>query len=336
MPYHKLTTKEKAVKGPKPLAKPLWDLYRDGLTQGAIEVFLTCREQFRLKYEQGWTSKEGSSELEFGSAFHHVLALAHSQKVAPKYAVGDYIKTQKKGANLTSKERESLDLILAQVQVVAESYLKFWGKEDQGKKWVAREEVFKYLHPALHDTGKRDDLIRLRGRWDGLYSDKSKHLRLHETKTKGNIDQDGIRLTLPIDLQTMLYGFTAERHFQQRIYGTTYDVVRRPQLRNKEGESLKDFVGRIQKDIAERPRWYFMRWEVDLKASDLERFHEAQLVPILKQVSDWFHDRQANHFINSKALFTRFGSRCDMFGPITQQNYFGLYRRKVCYPELVD
>src|ERR1700761_7192510 len=54
--------------------KPLWDLYRDGLTQGSINLFLQCREQFRLTYWEGWSKKVPSDAIEFGSCFHDCLA----------------------------------------------------------------------------------------------------------------------------------------------------------------------------------------------------------------------------------------------------------------------
>jgi hypothetical protein len=344
---------EKFKKKPIRMGKPLWGLYRDGLTQGAISWFLDCREQFRLRFEEGWTAKRTSMPLEFGSAFHEALAVVQNVRKrvsSPQTALNSYLGKRVKELKLSAQDKADLELTIAQVGVVLDAYLKFWKKEDDKRDWLAREEIFNYSYRfQIGDKNSSTKaFIPLRGRWDGLFVPKEKPaLWLHETKTKGRIDDEGIRACLPFDLQTMLYAFTAMEkygeikelsHIVDRypLGGTLYDVVRQPQLKRGVQESMKDFLDRIKADISNRPRWYFYRWEVRLQQRDLDNWEKNFLIPVLRDICNWYHQREDHHFMNPTRLFNRFGSRSDYFDAITAGNFYGLYRRKEVYQELRD
>lgn len=313
-----------------------WELFRDGLTQGSINLFLQCRGQFHLSMVEGWTAKKSSTAIEFGSAFHYCLSLMR-EGVSVKSLLQKYMRKYK--SHLTGEDKEDFKLILAQVEIVLEIYQVYWKKHDDKKDWVLREETFRCEYPvkSVLEFDTTDRKVPLRGRWDGLYRKKGK-LWLHETKTKGQIDEEGIKSMLPFDPQTMLYCYAAKQRFpDMQIGGTLYDVIRRPQLKQGKNESPKAFLDRIVKDIKERPRWYFHRWEVVLQPKDLQLWEDHWLQPILRQIVLWNEekDKGIHHFLSPKALFTTFG-RCDLFHLITSGNTHGLYRRVNPYPELID
>lgn len=337
MPFKKLSPEEMKQKNRPQNVKPIWKLERDGLTQGSIAKFMDCREQFRLGIEEGWSAKGESTPMAFGSAFHHVLAEVHTQVAkTPKLSIARYKKKQEReGLRLTSKEAEDRELLLAQVEIVADAYLIYWAKHDEQKKWVAREVAFNHLQFLdTRDNGAITS-IPLRGRWDGLYEGPRGKLWLHETKTKTTVDEDGIRLSLPFDLQTMLYSYVAQKVYGRSVGGVLYDVIRRPGLKQGKTESLKGFLDRIKLEIAKNPAHYFYRWENVLAKDDISNWEANQFRPILADIVRWNFDR-SNHYMRPGALTTAWGSRCDLFYAITQGNYHGLYRRKHVYPELID
>ncbi len=317
-----------------------WDLWKDGVTQGSLELFLNCREQFRLAMVEGWTSKKESIPLEFGSAFHHVLAQVHDKKRSVEKAVFHYAQTK---PVLTGKDKEEFTFLMAQVAIVADAYLRYWKTYDEGKVWVCREKTFNYPHQCdLLAELVCPQVVPLQGRWDGVFVHNFNNpktlntIRIHETKTMGQIDGDGIRLSLPMNLQTMLYAYVAGQMSDSDVDGVLYDVVRRPQLRQGVKEVNSAFLERIQKAIQDRPDFYFLRWEVGLKQRDITTWVKQQLDPILYQLAEWSIDPKRHHFTSPKALFSRYGSRCDLFDLMTRGNSFGLYKRPHPFPELID
>lgn len=352
-----MTLKAIKTRRKKSPPKPIWDLYRDGLTQGAINKFLTCREQFYLSVVLGWVSKQTSEPLEFGSAFHDILAKFH-QKSGQVVAYGPSFTAEEEATALTdlcdkaehkarkgrftAQQLEDIALRYATLEVVLKHYLKFWADEDLNRVWVKREETFHYdclygPHPEFNDL-----TIPLRGRWDGVF--RKNGLWLLETKTKGQIDEDGIQASLPFDVQTMLYNYVLWKTTGEYPAGVIYDVVRRPGLRRGASESFLNFVARIDKDIADRPDHYFKRWKVGLSKKDLTNWEEQFLSTVLIELEEWWgvvaldssgrlnYDR---HFLNPNALFSRYG-KCDLFRAITEKNYSGLKRLKKPFPELRD
>jgi hypothetical protein len=324
--------------------KPLWNLYRDGLTQGSINLFLQCREQFRLTYVEGWSPKAQSDALEFGSCFHDCLAHMDFDKHSVAQAMKLY---KKKQPSLAGKELQDRECLHAQVAILLEHYRKKWGKVDADREWVLREETFnQHLHDSLrlqlasYHTQIFD--IPLRGRFDGIFRQK-KVLWLHETKTKQRIDEEGIQMGLPFDLQTMLYMYVAEQTLGEPIAGVCYDVIRRPGLRQGKG-TLESLLARIEEDVKKQPTHYFMRWDMSLTKQDLPRWVKQQLIPILTEIVEWWESIRQHplnpwdspkHYMNPANLNNQYG-RCPLYRLITTGSMFGLYQRKFCYPELQD
>lgn len=344
LPEKKLQGTDRKTFQAKGSEKSRWDLYKDGLTQGSINLFLQCREQFRLHYCEGWSKTLDSDAIEFGSVFHHALALYHAESIAIDHGIIDYQESKPTLNSLSAKQRQNMLLLHAQVKILLEQYIKFWGKVDDPKKWVVREETFNIPYPegTLNRQYAEAD-IPLRGRFDGIFR-KGKSLWLHETKTKGRIDEEAIQLGLPFDTQTMLYMYAAEQQLGEKIAGVCYDVIRRPAFRQGKNKAPEVFLDRVAKDVAKQPKHYFMRWDCTLLKGDLQRWVDRQLDPILIEIRDWWESIKADpmnpwnspkHYMNPNAFNNQYG-RASLFYMLTKGQTFGLIRRKHCYPELED
>lgn len=361
MPKAKSGTKPKSDLKPKSETKPqqtsygstLWfDLYRHGLTQGFISTWLACREQARLKFLEGWTPQVVSTPLRFGSLFHDALAKLHVHDMPSKEAL-DQSRHNPVHAKTNPEEMEDL---LGQALILLNGYFQTWTHEDE-KFWVVREETFHHRYGGhlahLPSTDWSDELtIPLRGRWDGLFEDKEGRLWLHETKTKGQIDEDGLQNTLHLNLQTMLYAYAAEKVHGQPVFAVLYDVVRRPQLKRKVNETLHDFHQRIKADVTDRPDHYFKRWTVELSESDTSVWEHYTLRPIVAEIEAWWRgfftiqkplpQLNPKHYMNPNSLFTAWG-HCDLFPILTAGDTTGFVQREPDasgayepYPELLD
>lgn len=326
-------------------SKPIFDLYRHGLTQGSIATWLNCRCQFTLKYVEGWTAKEFSSAISFGIAFHDVLARVQTEDITPEHAVDEFEqRTIKQSGKLTAKQRDALSLQLGTVEILCRHYLQRWPEKFI---WVEREKKFFVYNNEQRGKKVGENLVPLTGRRDGVFRRKEGGpLYLLETKTKGNIDEEGIQTSLIYDLQTMLYLWSIRHEFDQEPKGVCYDVVRRPGLKftgsyRSKPETLKDYFKRLEEDVANHKAedggsYYFYRWEVELSPGDLDHWIETQLNPILADIEDWWANRQTRRdYLNPAALYTRYG-RCELFDPLVRGDYSQFYRRKIVYAELED
>tara|TARA_R110002020_G_scaffold115383_2_gene265299 strand:+ start:65 stop:1075 length:1011 start_codon:yes stop_codon:yes gene_type:complete len=314
--------------------KPFRNVVEDGVTYSFLDEWLLDREQARLSYVEGWSSKGLAVPLDFGLAFHDCLewvAKGRSPKTIHKKVIAPYLEKRLGGKNkLRPDEVIKLTELLRSVEVVFQEYASYWEKYDADMQYIYQEKSFKVDHTL--PSGKD---MPLRGRWDAVYKENGK-IWLMENKTKGQIDEEGILASLPFDLQTMLYVHTLQEHLGQKVEGVLYNVIRRPGLRRRKTEQIGEFIDRIQDDVVKRPQHYFMRWRVEFLSEDIKTWVSKSLNPILEQVMQWWESIQNNpfepwdsplHYQNPTALFTRYG-RSRYFDLITKNTSVGLYQRE--------
>lgn len=330
---------------PKPVrkSKPRWDLYRHGLTQGAIHTFLSCPHQFWLKYVQGWRPRVCSAAIEFGSAFHDILGRIHLGEKSRKA-----VESVRKGcitSRMTVKEREEMEVLLATAAVTVEGYLEHWADHDSEIEWVCREEAFRFEFSPFMGCQP----VPLRGRWDGLFYrpwvkvlKTNRPIHVFETKTKQYIDQNAIQDIQSTDLQTMLYSLAAESEKRAPVGGVLYDVVRRTSV--KQGSlPIGEYAKKVRAAIDKDPGWYYMRWRTDLAKTDLPNWVSRVLRPIVRSIVFWWDSVKdledpfdsPSHFLNPDALVGRYGN-CDLFDLIVRGDKTGLVQVSEPYPELLD
>lgn len=348
-------------------ADPQWDLDRDGITFSAISKFLGCPHRFHLQYVQGWVSKKIAIPLEFGNLFH-LYKQDHTpgEDVEPLLKIGmKYVRHRVEEKRLDAETEEELYRLAAVVHVTFRQYAKYWEKRasiewqdrhyhEKNFHWIEKEKTF-LIHYRMPDgrivklTGKQDGAFQLdkqtRGNW------------VLENKTKGDIDQDGIRLGLVKDLQTGIY-LTARQSMDNVCpRGFLYNVIRRTKLSPRKNEKAKAFAERVEADIVKRPEWYFMRWSVEITPQDLVDFQVQNLNPILFRICRWwdsikrnpmdpFHtvDEQGDKVSNLEHYARPFGVYDDMahnvrgshFEIIMSNNYFLYEKKKHAFPELVE
>ena len=300
--------KAAAVKN-KPSDQPLWKgPWEDGITQSLLNLFLICRERFRLKVIEGWSLADTfNHRLEYGSMWHVCEEEYARTKGADdnwQRALLDYCK------GLSSRYKESREQILHWYNVCKLQfpiYLEHWKKhpDQRQKKMIYAEQTFSV--PYRLPSGRS---VRLRGKWDGvdwIGKGKAAGIYLQENKTKGEINEEGLKRQLSFDLQTMFY-LTAlslwEEFPSDKLAGVRYNVIRRPlaggkhsisQRKGREtktglvgAETPEEFYARLGEEIKGDPEFFFMRWTVEVSREDIIKFRRQFLDPILEQLCDWW------------------------------------------------
>lgn len=222
--------------------KPLWTP-ASGITYSALSTFLECREQFRLGYVEGWSPKESSDAIEFGSIFHNFcehfdFQQPHSSAVEQiDKCITNLLKTRRSNHKTVSNEYSHL-LQLAKTTFLG--YIK--AQPNDHLQWIAREENFScpITVPRRHwirqvgthrevvslqnnggagdrDTGYRT--INLRGKRDGIfvYPERPNELWVFETKTKSRIDEEGLLASLGFNMQAMLYAYVTREQYKSKV-----------------------------------------------------------------------------------------------------------------------
>jgi len=138
---------------------------------------------------------------------------------------------------------------------------------------------------------------------------------------------------LPFEWQVNIYLTATRKLSGQDPGGVVYNLIRRPQLRQKQGESLRDFAKRISNDINKRPDFYFVRVELAVNSDDLASFHK-QLEQMVGDFLDWWHGRQG-HYKESPHCVTRYGN-CPMLPICGRNDYTRHYKRETVFRELVE
>ena len=327
----KKVNKKKNAFAKKHSQKPFRDIEKDGITYSFLDEWLMDREQARLSYVEGWSSKGLSVPLDFGLSFHDCLewvAKGRSYKTAYRRVLNPYY--ERKAPKIEYHERGKLLQIIDMADVVFKEYWKYWQNFDKDFRYLFQEESFNVPHRT-----KNGHEVPLRGRWDAVYQSSDNGIWLMENKTKSVIDELGLLAALPFDLQSMLYVHALQTHLKKPVAGILYNVIRRPQLRQKKTENHEEFIQRVQDDVVKRPEHYFMRWKVDLTQDDIDKWVTRSLDPILDQVYLWWQSIKENpfepwesslHYANPTALFTRYG-RSRYFDMITRGSTDGLYQR---------
>ncbi len=325
----KKTTKTK----PKP-QRPLWSLEQDGITNTGLQTFMSCREKFARKYIDGMSSRKISVPLTFGNLWH--LAFEYRLTRTPWKGVDLY--RTRAAEKLNSQALADLDHLVAQVKAMFPYYTRHYKKDDGKVKFIAHEHMFEYEH----QVGRHK--IKLRGKIDGVYKTSLGSLGLWEIKTKSKIDTRLISDLLRCDFQTLLYLWATWKSYKKCPRHLTYDVIKRPQLRQKKTETQARLIKRIQADVIKNPGTYFKRWPVTIMESDLARFQETILDPVLLEFADWNREvsktpflperRTApRHYQNLSALVSSQG-RDDLYDLVVKGNRAAYYRRSYAHPEL--
>jgi hypothetical protein len=220
---------------------------------------------------------------------------------------------------------------LLMADAILPKYFKYWHDDFSVVTWQEIEHEFKIpISIRLIDgrnvptfiRGKMDGNFRLHG---GLY--------LFETKTQSHIDEETTALVLPHELQVNIYLWAMSRIHKERPSGVRYNLIRRPQLRIKKTESIREFAQRCALDVLERPDFYFMRMDMRIGQADMDRF-EGEFHDLLSDFLSWWYGL-AGHYKESSNCRNRYGT-CWMLPLCGRKDFGTFYVRDTVFRELEE
>ena len=304
----KITKKKSSTKKSSPQIPAYngWDLYRDGITQSLLCKFIIDRHRFWIRTVKGLQQDIGFvHRMEYGSLMHAGFEGFGSAKTQKNF---NFDKAVEKGLNGIKHYASRLKKLYPQANVSFWSYVaqgqfklycQHYKRRDQKRVYVFYEREFTV--PTSLPSGR---VIPLRGKYDeGFISEHKKTLGvLQENKVKGDIDEEGIAMSLNLDLQTMLYlhSLDLSKEFSPLAFREClYNVVLRPgggkyPIRQKKEETERQFADRMLSLVQENPSKYFHRWNVEVSEKALHKFRQCVLYPLLEQLADWWDSIKNN------------------------------------------
>ena len=310
-----------------------WNLWDDGVSQSFIGSYCFCRAQTRLKYLELWQSDGTSLPLEFGNCSHWLFSKIYQLSEAPTVKMildllKKYKKNWKKDNPLPSiKALKNQERIYGMIAEVLPEYIKRWDGDWTGKyrygndtvrpeKWLDLEE--RHTREYVYPDGKKTFMLAV---FDGAFYDKKKGIWIFESKTKGRIDEETLQDCILFDTQVMLSLWIARDVVKKKPSGVLYNVLRRPGQKDFKGETLKEFCGRVKKDVSNVKRYdhYFKRWEFAIDYSEVLEWKKDFLDPVMLEIRMWFEGKLPT-YVDPFSLVSKYG-RCDMYAPLVWGDY---------------
>ena len=260
-----------------------------GISQSQICSFLQCKQKW-LYYVNGLQSdSRGEGATTFGDICHFYLSTYYDNTGDMSVAIEKF-KLETLATCTGDPQAVENDFTLA--DIVMNGYFKHYASEADTLKVRESEKYEKVT--ITEQMGNKKKLstasVVLSTKLDMAFSYRytPKDVWIMEHKTKGRIDEDGISLQLAFDIQTRMYALAKQRQIDrsktgEKVKGVVYNIIRKPQIRQKQTETVEEFYTRLTADMETRPEFYFMRFNIAMTPKDLKDV-EAELLKIVGEM----------------------------------------------------
>lgn len=310
-----------------------WDLEKHGISPSGMQLFLECREQFRLAHVENLTAKHTKDYFDFGNAVHYVFAHYYDLDAEGVRRFGDkdiaitkwidkklddfVAKSGEVRVRNTPDARQQLEVTMGQAFAVLYGYFKRWRKEDEKMTVIEAEQK----RSIVVEVDKRK--VKLNGTLDLDCLDGKGNEWIFDTKCKSQIIENNVEEGFTYDLQFLWYMVMAYR-LGKKPKGVRYNGIRRPSSKPRKDEKLKAYIDRLRVETVKKPDHFFFRFRAEFTRKEVERWYETQLVPMLRMLIMWV-DGRLPHFVTPGALI-RNNSRSVYYNKIVHGDGFDLIK----------
>jgi hypothetical protein len=282
---------------------------RQHLSHSSLGMQLACQRRYQHAYVDRLEPIRRKSSLSLGTAFAKAVEL-RDPKAGAALLEGDR-------EHLDQEDVDRLSVDQAIVESAAAAYLSryYFDKKLNG---VAEVEYLVRLRSPY--TGAYSNTFDLHGRADGVV-DHGAFLELTEDKLVGQIDAVSVKKTRG-DRQLSLGAYALWRITGKPVRKVRKRFTKKPQIRQRKGESVAEFCERIRADYRERPDFY-MHEETTFRDAD-------DMLDVERSLWDWAEQRRA---AQRRGFWPMNTDRCHDYGgcdflDICFGGELGLYQRK--------
>lgn len=268
----------------KNIENGIYNLKEQGISQSLLTNW-ACRIKFILKLNR-WSTIESGKNTYYGSIVHHILERVYKKdaKTMPgkkdiRVWIDEYIGKHEKEMTIWTDNKS--ELAAGMCQVVMEKYCKYYASDFQEIEVYAPETKFSVPFQNTILKGMRDLLFYYKGK---------KEMCLMEHKTMGRVEEKVLLRRLRIDKQLFFYVTASEESNGKKINQVLYNVIRKPQIKYDEKNTIVDFLKRLSDDIDSRPDFYFLRYPITITEKD-KSIYKEQLKNKLLDIEDFLHGK---------------------------------------------
>lgn len=308
-----------------PRASKWWDLFKDGINNSGLAMWLENRHTFYLRYVCGYDREQYAEPIEFGNVFHWLIEQWHKNPAKMKKPfhrlVEDYHpEFMERAPTLSPKQKEVQSSFYGMAAAMWPFYAdKYADDLKKSSRHVERE--FRAPHKLADGT-----TIRLYGTVDLEWAGTRGGVDIIDHKTTSFINDDERRAMIQLDLQLMLYSWARFQETGVVTETIIHDVIRKSTLRMGGKESPQTYGQRIAGKVAADPGYFFVRYPAAVGRRKLKLYSQTIITPIIEDFAAWARG-ETPHYVNPNTLIGRYGPS-KFFGPITQGNFGGLPRKR--------
>lgn len=247
------------------------------VSHSKLQAFQDCETLARHKYVRKVYPRARPLYYVFGEAAHKFLEIYYSSRGDEERAKIEAIKifdAVDRGP-LTADDIHKLEIEQAKLEGICEAYPKFYTQDfDEFPTMLVELDYPETNGFFLAST--RDYDLYYEGKIDGLFQDAAGDWWIVEHKflapqsvTQGLIDK------IHIDNQILGYMWLAkEKAIGKWPKGVLYNIIKKPAIRQKKGETLRAFATRVKNEylVHGQQKNYFMRFDPMISLQHLEEW----------------------------------------------------------------
>ena len=208
------------------------------ITQSEMVTFSRCEQLHKFRYLELLRPMLQGTNLEMGTAIHLGL-----ERKSPE-AARSHIEENSKGLILREDaERAQVSAGIVEIMVR--------GALEEGSDWPDQAEVKFHLPFRNPATGRSSRTHAYSGMMDGL-----SHDAVWEYKSSSRVDVSYID-RLDVDFQISAYLEAASIRSGRFIRKMIYRILRKPTMKRRKGDTVEDYIKRMEEDYAKRPEFYY-------------------------------------------------------------------------------
>lgn len=200
-------------------------------------TFLDCQYRYFLEYERRLSPVSEAAYFVWGALIHECLEAVDNGISTENFIEGERTRIEESTEILTEKQITQMDLFLNLLQYVMDAYLlKYYEKDLARYETLGAERIFELELPSgAIFKGKIDRVVR-----DTVTGETY----IWEIKTAA-MTGDTYWQAIQIGSQPIGYLLAAQRCYGFQVTKVIYDVLKKPQIRQKVHEPDADFYIRV-------------------------------------------------------------------------------------------
>lgn len=287
-----------------------------------LQQYLTCPRSFKHRYLMKMVSKKKPTYFVLGEAIHKFIEFYYrtKDKTMALKQIDNVFKTVKTEL-LNREEMHDLECDKSIAYGIAEAYPTFYKADFDEFKTFLTEQTFKIPLPNSSHT--------YYGTLDALLQDHAGDWWILETKTAAaqSLNDDYFE-RVKIDSQVSGYMHGGKHIIGVYPRGVIYNVIKKPAIRLKNGESLQAFQQRVRQEYISfaKEKNYFQRQQLVVSTHRLETWAE-DTSRLVNFVADKIATKDKHWHMNTGACRANYGSCTYMNACITNQYNSLMYEK---------